>query len=319
MGNLCSTKRQPSLLTELGRFISHVEVCKVIAEYVCDFEGVLAKTLQGTGRILALASLGDDKIASSALDNSICIWDVRIGAPIMKIVAHNKPVAELVVLGNGKLVSGSRDGLVCVWDVANTTRCLKLERFVNIHALAAIGDRFMTSAWSHLVQIWDATTGECLNSFPHTHRTQAIVAISESQFASGSDDHHVRIFNAHEAGAAQLVRVLKGHTNAICSLIAIEQGTQLVSGSVDTTVRIWEVGGNCLRVLKTFKIAHNITEFGFHKLAFSCSWFNDFTLRTWDLNNSKHTVYQTQCTYSLIAFGNGLAAGFADGTICIWK
>ncbi len=56
--------------------------------------------------------------------------------------------------------------------------------------------------------------------------------------ASGSDDGTVKILSA-DTGAT--LRTLRGHTSTVLSVLFIQDGTKVLSGSSDKTVRVWRI------------------------------------------------------------------------------
>jgi WD40 repeat protein len=64
--------------------------------------------------------------------------------------------------------------------------------------------------------------------------------------ASAAIRNGLRLWEAH---SGQLIRELKGHTGSVEAITFTRDGSQLISGADDDTVRIWDVHGEGCRVL----------------------------------------------------------------------
>lgn len=72
---------------------------------------------QGAVHAIAITSDGE-KAATAGEDRSICLWDLRTGALILrKKGAHNSTITSLAFTPTGRLVSAGRDKRLAVWKV----------------------------------------------------------------------------------------------------------------------------------------------------------------------------------------------------------
>ena len=72
------------------------------------------------------------------------------------------------------------------------------------------------------------------------------VCVHESGRSSGSVDIRVKVW---DMSSGICVSTLAGHTNAVCSVCAIDE-RRIVSGSVNSTVKVWDVSsGMCIWIL----------------------------------------------------------------------
>ena len=71
----------------------------------------------------------------------------------------------------------------------------------------------------------------------HSHGILDGVLLDGTLIASGSEDKHVRLW---DAGTGECAATLKGHTDQVMS-VALPDGTRVVSGSADESLRFWDL------------------------------------------------------------------------------
>ena len=108
-------------------------------------------------------------------------------------------------------------------------------------------------------------------------------------FASGSDDHTIRVWNKN---LDESIKVLRGHTHNVRAIIFNhELPWCLVSGSWDATIKLWDVrSGTCIYTITE----HTADVYGitFHKqrpFTFVSS-SRDTTLRFWSIDQLVTTI-----------------------------
>ena len=99
-------------------------------------------------------------------------------------------------------------------------------------------------SWSVLQEIHHDTRVQALAWSP---KSNLLASPKLIEFATSATDHKVRLFTSDLENVS--VKVLKGHTDYVNSLVwEPEAGQQLVTGSDDQTVRLWE-DGECVSTL----------------------------------------------------------------------
>jgi WD40 repeat protein len=143
------------------------------------------------------------------------------------------------------------------------------------------------------------------------------LALSGTTLISGHDKT-IKIWDL-ESPANTCTATLGGHTNSVCSLALM--GTTLISGSLDNTIKIWDLNTNtCTDTLK--ELTHMVFSLVL-KGTTLISGSYDGTIKIWDLSSPTNTCTatlkgHTGAVSSLALRGTTLISGSYDRTIKIW-
>ncbi len=141
------------------------------------------------------------------------------------------------------LAAAGRNGIIRIWENGKTTRDIKASKR-RIRALAFSPDgKYLASAGEDgLVRIWNYQTGIELFSLPsQMAKIFTIIFTSPNQIAAGGTDNRIQIWNLD---SKSVEKVLVGHTGSVTSLAVDATKKTLISGSYDTTIRIWKLQKN---------------------------------------------------------------------------
>ncbi|KAF9056726.1 WD40-repeat-containing domain protein [Rhodocollybia butyracea] len=199
-------------------------------------------------RVFCIAfSPNGEHIVSGSKDTTIRVWNVQKGTMFAgPLEGHSKPVWSVAFSPQGdRIVSGSDDKTVCVWDVVETSSLVF--RQANLHTSTVLSVAFssdggkISSASKNTARVSDAQTGALVEGpfkFQVPDPTYRVIFSPDGQLigASGKDSV-VRFFNLRSSDLTQL----EGHTDAVRALGFTLDGKWIVSGSDDTTVRVWDL------------------------------------------------------------------------------
>lgn len=123
-----------------------------------------------------------------------------------------------------------------------------------------VDNMVVSGSFDHTIKIWDARTGEAVRSFAgHTNDIWCL-EVQGNYIASGSKDTTIRVREPSYLSAPRpsdspqlwdlrggsALRSYEGHTYSILSLQM--DGTKIVSGSRDESIRVRVIEIYCLRV-----------------------------------------------------------------------
>ncbi|MDF2940559.1 MAG: hypothetical protein K0R66_1201, partial [Gammaproteobacteria bacterium] len=184
-----------------------------------------------------LAVLKDGRLASASRE-LIQLWNLKTKGWSTTSSSHAGKVLCLAVLGDGRLVSGSADNTIKLWDVS-TGKCVSTltGHTLGISALALLADgRLASGSEDKTIKIWDIKTGRCVTSLNVDEEISSLVFLENGRLASGSK--YSRDIKLWDITSGKCVSTLSGHTSVVYSLAVLKDG-RLVSGSADTTIKLW--------------------------------------------------------------------------------
>ncbi|UNI18899.1 ribosome bioproteinsis protein ytm1 [Purpureocillium takamizusanense] len=199
--------------------------------------------------------------------------------PSMELFGHEKSINGIDVNGStGRILTASSDGRVGVWTSskraapqadpdslpsAHSSKRAKLSAaagstaqrgplaMIPMHNEAVTAAIFhpndATVAYSasqdHTVRTIDLTTQKEVSRLTTMHPIMCAAALpTNSLIAAGTSARHITLLDPRESAAATAAMTLRGHVNMVVSLSpSPENDYSLVSGSHDSTCRVWDL------------------------------------------------------------------------------
>ena len=193
--------------------------------------------------IIKIAFSPDSKmLATVGFEKEMRIYDARTGRVVHRLACPCPDNHAVAFSPSGELIAaGGRNGVIRVWDVASgkVVSDVKAHRR-RIHSLqfSLIG-QLVSASDDQMVKIIDPKAGTVDNSLPrHPSKLFSAQLLPNDVIATGGSDNLIRIWNLDTQSE---VGMLRGHTGTVTSMDA--GAGVLVSGSYDTQVRVWQVGG----------------------------------------------------------------------------
>eukprot|EP00037_Helgoeca_nana_P019760 m.193875 g.193875 ORF g.193875 m.193875 type:complete len:510 (-) comp24991_c0_seq2:2537-4066(-) len=148
------------------------------------------------------------------------------------------------------LVSGSVDGFIEVWNflTGKIRKDLKyqaddafmmMDTAVLCLCFSRDSEMVATGSKEGKVQVWKLASGKCLRRFEEAH-SKGVTSIRFSKdntsLLTTSFDHTARILGLK---SAKMLKEFRGHTSFVNTAIYSHDGSQVVTGSSDGTVKVW--------------------------------------------------------------------------------
>jgi hypothetical protein len=141
-----------------------------------------------------------------------------------------------------RAVSGGQDGTMRLWDVETCRELQKLDGHkggVISATFSADGSRILSAGADATICLWDVTTGREIRRFRgHTMSARRALFLPGEQRILSAGDWTMRLWDV--ATGRELHRFL-GHSRGIWGLELSPDGRSVVSGSLDHTVRRWQI------------------------------------------------------------------------------
>ncbi|MBV5257683.1 WD40 repeat domain-containing protein [Synechococcus moorigangaii CMS01] len=283
-----------------------VEDGKQISQVTAHNQGIL--TVRFTPSVLRPEDSVADHyvaIASSSFAPEVKLWhlDHTQAIPQLELqhtlVGHQGAVYGLVPTSQSTLITGSHDQTLRQWQIQDGSVCqetLDLDDQIQAIALTPQENVFISGGTEGLLKFWRTTDHQLLGSLNHDPPT-AIVAIAIRAdgkfFASAGEQGLIHLWQLDLNDLESLPEkvpcyTLAAHEKSITQLIFSPQGHFLISGSVDGTIKIWQLG---------------VTE----------------PLSVLNFNEAEATTHVRLLALALSGDGRTLAAGGSDGTIKLWQ
>ncbi len=206
-------------------------------------QGECLKTLKGHINFVYCCSFNrfSNIIASGSQDESIRVFDVKIGKSLHVLPAHSNPVSSVAFsIDASLLATSSYDGLIRIWDIETGT-CLKSLVEENNKPVGHIkfspnGKYILASTFDNKIMLWDYNNSKLLKTFEgHKNDRFCITTtflvmkrhgngITNGASASTTDSNSdVYIISGSEDGivycwelqSKQIVAQLQGHTDVV--------------------------------------------------------------------------------------------------------
>ncbi|KAI0345092.1 WD40 repeat-like protein [Trametopsis cervina] len=263
------------------------------------------------------------RIISASDDHSIHIYCPITGQLVRSLEGHEGGVWALAATKN-TLVSGSTDRTVRIWDLTtgkcthvfgghtSTVRCLAIVKpeWIDVEHEGGLVTR----------EKWPKRPLIVTGSRDHSLRVWTLPRPGDDEYRCyGADDTEVDPSEEEVEDNPYHRLHLQGHDHAVRALAA--RGRTLVSGSYDSTVRIWDIiTGTCKWVLvghtqKVYSVVLDI-----HR-NLACSGSMDGTVRVWNLSDGQcqHTLTGHTSLVGLLGLSPSyLVSAAADSTLRVW-
>ncbi len=202
-------------------------------------------------------------VAASGNDGMLKLWDVKTGAELKSLVHINSADIDMATYSfvfsrdGKKIYAGNGDGTISEWDVASgkETRFWKAHDYSAFRLLFSPDYRLLASFGDSVVKLWDTSTWREVRSLsmPRTAgaspRSSTIVFSHDGKLIAASDagltpkqDSYVYVQAlVWNVQSGEKLFTIAGHKWDIDGLVFTRDDHFLLTGSVDTTIKFWDM------------------------------------------------------------------------------
>jgi WD40 repeat protein len=192
-------------------------------------------------------------LASAGYDRLVKLWDVSSAKERATLSGHSNWVTGVTFSPNGQvLATGSEDTTAKLWDVAGAKELATLKgHTATVRGLtfSPDGKLLATASFDQTVKLWDVEKrAELATLKGHSDAVWAVAFSRDGKtLASAGADGALKVWKVPELkdgkldGAVPDPTTLQGHKNWISSLAFSPDGTRLVSGGFDNSVKVWNL------------------------------------------------------------------------------
>ena len=217
-------------------------------------------------------------VAASGNDGMLKLWDVKTGAELKSLVHINSADIDMATYSfvfsrdGKKIYAGNGDGTISEWDVASgkEVRFWKAHDYSAFRLLFSPDYRLLASFGDSVVKLWDTSTLREVRSLSMSRTAGASPRSSTIAFS-----HDGKLIAASDIGldpkqntylyvqamvwnvqSGEKLFTIEGHKWDIDGLVFTRDDHFLLTGSVDTTIKFWDMKTG--REARTISLQPNI-------------------------------------------------------------
>ncbi len=205
-------------------------------------------------------------LLSGSDDHNIKIWDVESGSLIRTFSEHLTVTRDAKFTSDGKSVISAEDDYLVYWRNAVGGQIGRLPMYGHIGSVLTVDmstdmQKIVSGSSDKTVKIWDAQTGEMLNSIEAHDKAVYQVEFNpvNNQFASCSSDSSIKIWDSE---SAELINILDDNDCKVFAISYHPSGNYLASCGSNSLIYIWDLSiSKKIRTLEGHNGTINIVKF----------------------------------------------------------
>lgn len=182
-------------------------------------------------------------LVTGSEDNTCRVWEANTAKSLKVFSAHSYEVLALAIRPDGKEVaSADESGVIRVWPLGSVDEHSTSNEAMDVVwsiAISPSGAKYAAAGADRMIRVYDSTTGELLQTLKgHQSAITTLTFLNDDSLASGGGDRTAYIWNLKSDSTP---RPIAGHKSVVLSMISRQAGKQLITGSADRTVKLWDV------------------------------------------------------------------------------
>ena len=188
------------------------------------------------------------RLAVGTFDNDVLVWDLNTRQTAIRLKGHTRSVDCVAFSPLGRYVASAAYDGIKLWDLATGIWIYTINTqntFVRALTFSPDGTRLLAGADDGVARVWDAASGYPLFGMPgHSGDVRAVAFSPDSGGIVTADWSTLRLWEARMGGF--LLSSDQGNPNdsnlggGINGVAFAPNGRQIVTGSYDRRVRIWD-------------------------------------------------------------------------------
>ncbi len=259
-------------------------------------------------------------LASDGQNNTVVIWDLAGGNVVRRFSGHTSAMRSIVFSPDGKLlVSGSDDRTARVWDIeSGTQRAMFTDPAAAITSVSLSPDGKTAVTGGSATILWNVDNGQKIREFSGNTTGVWILPDGKSLLTTNG----IKTVKLLDLETGKELRQFAGHTEVIRNIAVSKDGRLLLTGSYDSTARLWEIVPTQTRIFTGH--TSSVIDVTFSPDGkFALSGSGDSTARLWNVATGQeirqfvgHSRAVQAVEYS--PDGKYVLTGGADRTLRLW-
>ncbi|KAM3127864.1 hypothetical protein pb186bvf_020054 [Paramecium bursaria] len=273
----------------IGKYIASSSFDKSVIIWDARSGRQIGEPIIHSNLVYTLCYSPDGKIIVTAdYSGIIRVFEASSKDIIKKISGHQGIVKCLAVTQDYRyIVSAGQDRLIRIWNIQTGQLNQQLQghdRMIHSFSLHRDGKLIISAGEDGKIILWDLILGTLIRVIKETQSCLFSIQFSPNGKYFAVSDRTIRFFDINSGD--QIGESLKEHQEYIYSIQFSPSGNQLISGSENNTLKLWEKNQSIHESLKSLNESRTNVALFFERLTIQQSIVHKFVLQDAIINNS---------------------------------